>query len=90
MIKILGLEQKTAIEILFFLDIHEKVINKELTNGVSGDYRTIKRAMDNLINLELIGNEYRKGQPTRRFIWITDKGKKVVSLLKEIEKLLHA
>jgi len=86
--KIFELEQTKAIQILFFLNEHEEVLTTEIMDGVSVDHRTLNRAMKNLTNLELVENEYRKGQPTKRVIWITEKGRKVASLLKEVETIL--
>jgi len=86
--KLYGLEQTATMQILFFLEQHKEVITKELTEGVPVDYRTINRAMDVLVKLGLADNEYRRGQPTKRYIWITEKGRKVVELLKEVENVL--
>lgn len=86
--KIYNFEQTRAIQTLFFLSKHEKVILSEIMDGVGGDYGTITRVLGLLHELKLIKDEIRKGQPTKRYIWITDKGKKIIPLFNKMEDVL--
>ena len=82
-----ALEKSKSIEILISLHGEKKVYLSELlTKLKTKDTNTINRRIDTLLNAGLIKDETEAKFGGRRYIWLTDKGKKVAYNLKNIEK----
>lgn len=81
------LEKSKSIEILVALYGEKKVFLSELLIKLqTKDTNTINRRIDTLRNAGLIKDETEAKFGGRRYIWLTDKGKKIASYLKNIEK----
>jgi len=82
------LEKSQSMEILIALYNHDKLFLSELLEKLgTKDTNTISRRIDALRNAGLIKEEGEEKFGGRRYIWLTDKGKKVSSYLKNIEKV---
>ncbi len=82
------LEKSKSIEILVVLYGEKKVFLSELLLKLkTKDTNTINRRIETLRNAGLIKDETEAKFGGRRYIWLTDKGKKVASYLKNIEKI---
>ena len=82
------LEKSKSIEILVALYGSDKVFLSELLIKLkTKDTNTINRRIDTLKKAGLIKDETEAKFGGRRYIWLTDKGKKVASYLKNIEKV---
>lgn len=81
------LEKSKSIEILVALYGEKKVYLSELLIKLkTKDTNTINRRIDTLRDAGLIKDETEAKFGGRRHIWLTEKGKKVASNLKNIEK----
>ena len=82
------LEKSKSIEILVALYGEKKVFLSELLNKLkTKDTNTINRRIDTLRDAGLIKDETEAKFGGRRYIWLSDRGKKVASSLKNIEKV---
>ena len=82
------LEKSKSIEILVALYGEDKVFLSELLNKLkTKDTNTINRRIETLRDTGLIKDETEAKFGGRRYIWLTDKGKKVAFNLKNIEKI---
>lgn len=82
------LEKSQSIEILIALYNEDKLFLSELLEKLgTKDTNTISRRIDALRNVGLIKEEGEEKFGGRRYIWLTEKGKKVSSYLKNIEKV---
>ena len=82
------LEKSKSIEILVALYGEKKVFLSELLIKLkTKDTNTINRRIDTLRDAGLIKDETEAKFGGRRYIWLTDKGKKIASNLKNIEKI---
>lgn len=82
-----ALEKSKSIEILISLHGEKKVYLSELLIKLkTKDTNTINRRIDTLRDAGLIKDETEAKFGGRRYIWLTDKGKKVAYNLKNIEK----
>jgi len=86
--KIFEFEQKRAIQTLIFIANNEKVILKDIMEGVGGAHRTIQTSLKRLVKLDLVEDNLVKGKPSKRIIKITPKGKSVSDLFRQIEEKL--
>ena len=48
----------------------------------------IIRAVDHLAELELVEVQYTSSWPLQKFVWLTEKGLRVASIIVELEKAL--
>ena len=82
------LEKSKSIEILVALYGEKKVFLSELLIKLkTKDTNTINRRIDTLRDAGLIKDETEAKFGGRRYIWLTDKGKKIASNLKNIEDI---
>ena len=82
------LEKSQSIEILVALYNKDKLFLSELLETLgTKDTNTVSRRIDMLRDVGLIKEESEEKFGGRRYIWLTDKGKKVAKLLTDIEKL---
>jgi len=82
------LEKSQSIEILVALYDKDKLFLSELLETLgTKDTNTVSRRIDMLRDVGLIKEESEEKFGGRRYIWLTDKGKKVAKLLTNIEKL---
>ena len=82
------LEKSQSIEILVTLYNKDKLFLSELLEQLgTKDTNTVSRRLDMLREAGLVKEEGEKKFGGRRYIWLTDKGKKVAKLLTNIEKL---
>lgn len=82
------LEKSKSIEILVTLYGENKIFLSELLVKLkTKDTNTINRRIDTLRDAGLIKDETEAKFGGRRYIWLTEKGKKVASKLKNIEKV---
>ena len=82
------LEKSKSIEILVALYGEKKVYLSELLIKLkTKDTNTINRRIDTLRDAGLIKDETEAKFGGRRYIWLTEKGKKVATCLKNIEKV---
>ena len=82
-----ALEKSKSIEILVALYDEDKVFLSELlTKLKTKDTNTINRRIDTLRDVGLIKDETEAKFGGRRYIWLTEKGKKIAMHLKDIEK----
>ena len=82
------LEKSQSIEILVALYDKDKLFLSELLETLgTKDTNTVSRRIDMLRDVGLIKEEGEEKFGGRRYIWLTDKGKKVAKLLTDIEKL---
>lgn len=85
------LEKSKSIEILVALYSEDKLFLSELLEKLdTKDTNTINRRINTLRDVGLIKEKGEAKFGGRRYIWLTDKGKKVASLLAEIEKIMKA
>ena len=89
MMKVTRLEQTAAIRLLFYL--HDKKESKtgEIVHNLKGTHsqNTIYRALNVLMELGLVEEVL---DPPRRIFRLTEKGKKVLEKLMEVEKILSS
>ncbi len=82
------LEKSKSIEILIALHKKDRLFLSELLGKLNTkDTNTINKRIASLSNAGLIKEE---GEPKfggRRYIWLTDKGKKIAKHLQDIEKI---
>lgn len=84
------LEKSKSIEILVALYGENKIFLSELLTKLNTkDTNTINRRIDILQDAGLIKDETEAKFGGRRYIWLTEKGKKVASSLSEIEKIME-
>ena len=82
------LEKSQSMEILVALYNKNKLFLSELLEQLgTKDTNTVSRRLDMLRDAGLIKEEGEEKFGGRRYIWLTDKGKKVAKLLANIEKL---
>jgi len=82
------LEKSKSIEILVALYGEKKIYLSELlTKLKTKDTNTINRRIDTLRDIGLIKEEIESKFGGRKYIWLTDKGKKVASYLSDIDKI---
>lgn len=82
------LEKSKSIEILVSLHGEKKIFLSELLIKLkTKDTNTINRRIDTLRDTGLIKDETEAKFGGRRYIWLTDKGKKIAKNLIEISKL---
>ena len=82
------LEKSQSIEILVALFNKDKLFLSELLETLgTKDTNTVSRRIDILRDAGLIKEEGEDKFGGRRYIWLTDKGKKIAKLLTNIEKL---
>ena len=82
------LEKSQSIEILVVLYNKDKLFLSELLEHLgTKDTNTVSRRLDMLREAGLVKEEGEEKFGGRRYIWLTDKGKKVAKLLANIEKL---
>ena len=82
------LEKSKSIEILVALYNKDKLFLSELLENLgTKDTNTVNRRIETLRNVGLIKEEGEAKFGGRRYIWLTNKGKKVASLLNEIKKV---
>ena len=82
------LEKSKSIEILVALYDENKIFLSELLIKLkTKDTNTINRRINTLRDAGLITDETEAKFGGRRYIWLTDKGRKVASYLKNIEKV---
>jgi len=82
------LEKSQSIEILVVLYNKDKLFLSELLEQLgTKDTNTVSRRLDMLREAGLVKEEGEEKFGGRRYIWLTDKGKKVAKLLTDIEKL---
>lgn len=78
-----------TVEILFFLgDVGEARYNEILKHGFVGSRETFARRMKELESLSLIVRRVVGTRPPGVSYRLTSKGERVVSLLKELEKVI--
>ncbi len=83
------LEKSQAMEILVALLGKEKLFLSELLKQLeTKDTNTVSRRIDMLRDVGLIKEEGEAKFGGRRYIWLTNKGKKIASYLTEIEKTM--
>ena len=83
--KIVHLERTGAIKLLIFLSEHEEAKIWDLTNLSGVSQPAVYRVMPVLKELGLVEERV---DPPRRLFRITEKGKRVLEKLKEIEEIL--
>lgn len=76
---------RPTILILFYLEKGSAYI-RELSSELNMSNTTVYNALLTLVQLGLISEKRERG---KRVIYLTDKGKKVVSKLKELDKLIR-
>jgi DNA-binding HxlR family transcriptional regulator len=82
------LEKSKSIEILVALYGEKKVFLSELLIKLkTKDTNTINRRIETLRNAGLIKDETEAKFGGRRYIWLTEKGKKIAKNLKNIDKI---
>jgi len=82
------LEKSQSMEILVALYDRSKLFLSELLEALgTKDTNTVSRRIEMLRDEGLIKEEGEEKFGGRRYIWLTSKGKKVASLLKELEKI---
>ncbi|MCX6665614.1 MAG: helix-turn-helix domain-containing protein [Euryarchaeota archaeon] len=82
------LEKSQSMEILVALINKDKLFLSELLEELkTKDTNTVSRRIDMLRDAGLIKEEGEEKFGGRRYIWLTNKGKKVAILISEIEKL---
>ncbi len=82
------LEKSKSIEILLALYGEDKLFLSELLKKINTkDTNTVNRRIDILSNSGLIKDQSEAKFGGRRYIWLTQKGKKVAFYLSEIKKL---
>jgi len=83
------LEKSKSIEILVALHGEKKVFLSELlTKLKTKDTNTINRRIDTLLDTGLIKDETEAKFGGRRYIWLTENGKKLASILVNIGKIM--
>ena len=89
--KISVLEKAGSSDILITLFHHqEKMYVTELKKTIGkGSMSTFNMRLLELINENLLNDEHENKFGGRRYIWLTNKGKKIASHLESIEKILH-
>lgn len=82
------LEKPRTVEILISLLDGKKYFSelKEVTSGASTS--TIESRIKELRDVSLVKDKKEDKFGGRRYIWLTDKGKKVASSLTDIEKIM--
>jgi len=81
------LEKSQSMEILVALYNKNKLFLSELLEQLgTKDTNTVSRRLDMLRDAGLIKEEGEEKFGGRRYIWLTDKGKKIAKLLTYIEK----
>ncbi len=82
------LEKSKSIEILVALYDEDKLFLSELLEKLrTKDTNTINRRINTLRDIGLIKEEGEAKFGGRRYIWLTNKGKKVASFLVDIRKI---
>jgi len=82
------LEKSQSMEILVALQNKDKLFLSELLEQLgTKDTNTVSRRLDMLRDAGLIKEEGEEKFGGRRYIWLTAKGKKVSTLLTELEKI---
>lgn len=81
------LEQKHAMKVLVYL-LENDMYKRELTSKITVGSCSIQSRVEDLAEMELITEEVQKTKPFRKVLSLTDKGRKVAELVKEIENLL--
>ena len=83
------LEKSQSMEILVALHDKDKLFLSELLETLNTkDTNTVSRRIDLLRDVGLIKEEGEEKFGGRRYIWLTNKGKKVAKLLVEIDKIV--
>lgn len=90
LLKILSFERHAQLlRILLILDSEGKLNFQSFINDYSMSSTTLYRTLEALKELKLVGTEIDKtSYPKQNMIFLTDKGKKVATHLKEIEGVL--
>jgi DNA-binding HxlR family transcriptional regulator len=86
--RIAELEQTSALRMLLFLNKVGKAGRFDLILGVKASQTAIYNALRNLLKVGLIRQIKPVGYPYRKDVELTERGRKVVEYLIEIEKLL--
>lgn len=83
------LEKSKSIEILVALYNEDRLFLSELLEKLgTKDTNTINRRINALKNVGLIKDKGEAKFGGRRYLWLTDNGKKVASSLQNIEKIM--
>ncbi len=90
------LSQTKTVDVLIFLADKKEARFGDIHQYTKGSYGTLNKAIDALKNAGLvderkepnIGPDGRKIVGFTRYIWLTDKGKKVAEYLIEMEKIM--
>lgn len=84
------LEKAKITEILITLSTSEKMYFSELAKKLNmGAYANLNLRLSELKALGLVDEETENKFGGRRYIWLTEKGKKIAEKLIEIEKILE-
>ena len=90
------LEHPGAIEILTTLfEKKEEIYLAQLTENFNGSNTTVKDRLKELIEAGIIKDRYEKKRSKKnrlisyRYIWLTEKGRKIAKKLVEMEKIIE-
>ena len=82
-------QYKHNLPILSALKKGEKMNMSEVAKASNINNRnTLMRSIDHLEELGLVDSEYTSSWPLQRFVWLTEKGKKVASVVLQLEEVL--
>ena len=85
------LEKSKSIEIIVALSNEDKLFLSELLEKLgTKDTNTINRRIEMLRNAGLIEEKAEAKFGGRRYIWLTNKGKKIAALFTNIEEIIKA
>jgi DNA-binding MarR family transcriptional regulator len=87
-LKLVLFEQAAAMELLILLLNNDKLKLSEIVRKLGRSQATIYRAIENLKELELVSDET-TGYPVKRFMSLTEKGRRVAEKLVEVEGVLQ-
>lgn len=87
-----GLEQKTALQILYYLKDREPTtyLSKLMDGLKEKDAKKVNRGIKNLVDLGLLIDHGfdEKGRGRKRFLELTKKGKRAANKIGELKKIL--
>ena len=81
------LEQKHAMKVLVYL-LENDMYKGELTSKITVGSASVQSRVAELVEKDLVREEMQKVKPFRKILSLTDKGRRVAELVKEIENLL--
>jgi len=83
------LEETHALKILLILSTRGKMVKGELAASVAKGTVAVQSRIESLVSEGLVTETQEKMKPFRKYIELTEKGKKISDFLADIEKIMR-